>query len=55
MTGMKARTFMTISLYIFLTVINVSNKCCREKDLFYVQQLFFPKIVSFVSQCGKIW
>ena len=26
-----------------------------NRNTFYVQSLFFPKIVSFVRLCGKIW
>jgi hypothetical protein len=41
MTGMKACTFMTISLHILLRVRNVSNKCCREKRLILCSTTFF--------------
>jgi hypothetical protein len=51
------RKFMTISRSVLLRVRNVSDKNCREhhNKHFISNDFYFPKIVSFIRQCGKTW
>jgi len=47
---------MIIPLPILLIMRNVSDKSCRDNQNthFMVNTLFFPIIVPFMKQCGKV-
>jgi hypothetical protein len=48
--------FMIIRLRIVLRMRNVSGRICREsQEAHFMFNNFFPKIVPFMRQCGKIW
>jgi hypothetical protein len=49
-------TFMVITRWILSRMRNVSDKSCREnQNTHFMFNSFFPKIVPFMRQCGKIW
>jgi hypothetical protein len=48
--------FMTISRWLLRRIRNVSSKSCRKnQNTHFVFSNFFPKVVPFMRQCGKIW
>jgi hypothetical protein len=49
-------TFMIISPWILIRIRNVSDTSCGENHYTcFMCNNIFPKIVPFMTQCGKIW
>ena len=49
-------TFMIIPGWILLRMRKFSDKICREnQNTHFMFNNIFPKIMTFMRQCGKIW
>jgi hypothetical protein len=49
-------TFLIISRSVLLRMRNVTDKSCRgNQNTHFLFGNVFPKIVSFMRSCGKIW
>jgi len=50
------RAFMILSRWILLRMRNISDKLCKgNQSTHFMFHNLFPKIMSFLKYCGKIW